>query len=108
MEQDAGLPLRALKVDGGAAANNLLMQLQADILAKEVIRPTVGETTALGAAYAAGLAAGYWSGLDDLRRNWQVQRIFTPTWDEARRAAGYAGWRKAVARSRGWLEEETA
>lgn len=108
MEQDAGLPLRALKVDGGAAANNLLMQLQADILAKEVIRPTVGETTALGAAYAAGLAAGYWSGLDDLRRNWQVQRTFTPTWDEARRAAGYAGWRKAVARSRGWLEEGTA
>jgi glycerol kinase len=105
MEQDAGIALRALKVDGGAAANNLLMQLQADILAKEVIRPTVGETTALGAAYAAGLAAGYWSGLDDLRRNWQVERAFAPTWDEARRAEGYAGWRKAVSRSRGWVEE---
>ncbi len=108
MEADAGKAIAELRVDGGAVVNNLLMQLQADILAKEVIRPTVGETTALGAAYAAGLAMGYWSGLDDLRRNWQVQRTFIPTWDETRRAAGYAGWRKAVARSRGWVEAEGA
>ncbi len=105
MEQDAGLALTSLKVDGGAAANNLLMQLQADILAKQVIRPTVRETTALGAAYAAGLAVGYWSGLDDLRRNWQIERTFQPVIDEMRRAQGYAGWKKAVERSRGWVEE---
>ncbi len=106
MEADAGIELRALKVDGGATANNLLMQLQADILNKTVIRPTVGETTALGSAYMAGLATDFWSGLDDLKRNWQVQREFAPTWDEPRRAEGYAGWKRAVARAQGWLEEE--
>ncbi len=105
MEADAGIELSALKVDGGATANNLLMQLQADILNKVVIRPTVGETTALGSAYMAGLATGFWSGLDDLKHNWQVEREFTPTWDDARRAQGYAGWKKAVGRAQGWLEE---
>ena len=74
MEADAGIALRALKVDGGAVVNNLLMQLQADILGKPVIRPTVRETTALGAAYMAGLAIGFWRSLDDLRSNWQVER----------------------------------
>lgn len=108
MEADAGIALSALKVDGGATANNLLMQLQADILNKTVIRPTVGETTALGSAYMAGLAVGFWSGLDDLKRNWQVAREFRPTWDEARRATGYAGWKKAITRARGWLEDEAS
>ncbi|MEN6479939.1 MAG: glycerol kinase GlpK [Anaerolineales bacterium] len=104
MEADAGIELLKLKVDGGAAVNNLLMQLQADILAKEVIRPVVRETTALGSAYMAGLATGYWSNLDDLRANWQVDRSFTPSWDEERRAKGYAGWQKAVSRAKNWVE----
>ncbi len=106
MEDDAGIALRSLKVDGGASANNLLMQLQADVLNKTVIRPTVAETTALGSAYMAGLAAGFWSGLDDLKRNWQVQREFEPAWDEARRTRSYAAWKKAVSRTRGWLQDE--
>jgi glycerol kinase len=106
METDAQLELRALKVDGGAAANNLLMQIQSDVLNKSVIRPTVSETTALGSAYMAGLATGFWSGLDDLRQNWQVERTFTPAWNDARRAQAYAGWLKAVSRTRGWLSDE--
>jgi len=69
-----------------------------------VVRPTVGETTALGAAYAAGLAAGVWKDLDALRQNWGVDRVFEPQWDEARREAGYAGWLRAVDRARGWVQ----
>jgi len=105
MEADAGIELLKLKVDGGAAANNLLMQLQADILAKEVIRPIVRETTALGSAYMAGLATGYWSNLDDLRANWGVDRAFNPSWDEERRIKGYAGWQKAVSKARNCIED---
>jgi len=104
MRADAGLQLTALKADGGAARNNFLMQLQADILGVPVVRPTVSETTALGAAYMAGLAAGYWRDLADLRANWQVDRTFEPRWSEDRREAGYRGWRRAVERTRGWLE----
>ncbi len=107
MEADTGLGLRALKVDGGAVANNLLMQLQADILGVQVIRPTVRETTALGAAYMAGLAAGLWASPDDLRAKWGVDRVFEPAWDADRRAAGYRGWQKAVERARGWVERDT-
>lgn len=106
MEADAGIALRALKVDGGAARNDLLMQLQADILDTPVIRPTVRETTALGAAYAAGLAVGFWDDLEALRQNWQAEREFQGTWDEERRAEGYAGWRRAVERAKGWLKAE--
>ncbi len=106
MEADTGLKLSALKVDGGAVANNLLMQLQADILGVRVIRPTVRETTALGAAYMAGLATGYWSSVDDLRANWSVDRTFEPAWDDAQRRAGYRGWQKAVERARGWVERD--
>jgi glycerol kinase len=106
MEADAGIALKSLRVDGGAVVNNLLMQLQADILGKPVIRPTVRETTALGAAYAAGLAIGLWQGLAELSQQWSVDRVFEPDWDEARRAQGYAGWRRAVQRTRGWLSEE--
>ncbi|MGQ9595516.1 MAG: glycerol kinase GlpK [Anaerolineae bacterium] len=104
MKADSGVALTRLKVDGGAVANNFLMQLQADILGVPVVRPTVGETTALGAAYAAGLAAGVWDGLDALRQNWGVDRAFVPQWDEARREAGYKGWLRAVERARGWLQ----
>jgi glycerol kinase len=103
MEADAGISLQLLKVDGGAAHNDFLMQLQADILGADVVRPTVRETTALGAAYAAGLAAGLWGGVDELRDNWGVDRAFAPEWDEARRRQGYAGWTRAVERTKGWV-----
>ena len=101
-----GIELTALKVDGGATVNNFLMQLQADVLGVPVVRPTVHETTALGAAYAAGLAAGLWSGQGELQANWSVNRVFEPQWDEARREEAYAGWKRAVERSRGWVEGE--
>ena len=104
MEADSGIAMRSMKVDGGAVANNLLMQLQADILGKPVIRPTLRETTALGSAYVAGLAVGLWKNLDELRRNWGVERVFEPQWDHAQRARGYRGWLKAVERAKGWVE----
>jgi glycerol kinase len=104
MRADSGIELSTLKVDGGATVNNSLMQLQADILGVRVVRPSVHETTALGAAYAAGLASGLWGGLDELRANWGVDREFVPRWSEQRRVQGYHGWRKAVQRARGWAE----
>jgi len=104
MEADSRIAVRALKVDGGAVANNLLMQMQADILGVPVVRPLVRETTALGAAYAAGLAVGMWTTTDELRQHWGVERMFTPQWDDARRAEGYRGWTRAVERARGWVE----
>ena len=102
---DGGIDLGTLKVDGGATVNDFLMQLQADIVGVPVVRPVVRETTALGAAYAAGLATGQWTGLDQLRSNWAVDRVFEPHWTDARRESAYAGWKKAVARSRAWVEE---
>jgi glycerol kinase len=104
METDSGIELRTLKVDGGATRNDLLMQLQADILGKPVVRPTVSETTALGAAYAAGLAVGFWKNLEELRSNWQVDRVWEPAWSEDRREEGYRQWKKAVERTRAWVE----
>ncbi|MEE8389506.1 MAG: glycerol kinase GlpK [Anaerolineae bacterium] len=97
------IELTALKVDGGATVNNFLMQLQADVLGVPVVRPVVHETTALGAAYAAGLATGLWSNLDELRANWSVDRIFEPRWSEDQREQAYVGWKKAVERSRDWV-----
>ncbi len=105
MERDSGIQLTALKVDGGAVKNNFLMQLQADILGKPVIRPKVEETTALGSAYMAGLATGFWSNLEDLRANWGVDRVFEPQWSEERREEGYHGWKRAVQRAMNWLEK---
>ena len=99
MSRDAGLPLRELKVDGGASRNNLLMQFQADILGMRVIRPRVVETTALGAAYLAGLAVGYWSSVEQIRKQWHVDRIFEPTWDETAIAKARDGWEDAVKRT---------
>jgi glycerol kinase len=104
MNADCGVPLQALKVDGGATANNFLMQLQADILGVEVIRPKVAETTSLGAAYAAGLAVGFWQNLEELRANWQVDHRWQPQVDGDVREAGFAGWKKAVARTFDWVE----
>ncbi len=104
--QGKGIELSMLKVDGGASVNNFLMQLQADILGVPVVRPTISETTALGAAYAAGLATGLWSGPDDLRANWSVNRTFEPAWSADRRETGYAEWKKAVARTRDWVDRD--
>jgi glycerol kinase len=104
MQAESGLPLSTLKVDGGAAANAQLLQFQADLLNVPVRRPVVGETTALGAAYLAGLAVGYWSGLDDVRGNWALDREFGPGMAPAERERLYAGWRRAVERSLYWSE----
>ena len=106
MQRDAGVSLVELKVDGGAARNDLLMQFQADLLATKVIRPRVTETTALGAAYLAGLAVGYWKSTDDVLQNWAVDRKFTPAITEAERAARLKGWNKAVRCSYGWAKED--
>jgi glycerol kinase len=103
MTDDSGVRLQALKVDGGATVNNLLMQLQADVLGVPVVRPTVTETTALGAAYAAGLAVGVWEDVESLRRNWQVARQWVPEWSVDRREEAYRTWRKGVERSLGWI-----
>ena len=104
MNADSQMPLRSLKVDGGATVNNFLMQLQANILGAEVIRPKVAETTSLGAAYAAGLAVGFWPNQESLRANWQIDRQWTPHIEDAARAAGFAGWKKAVTRTFDWVE----
>lgn len=102
MQSDSKLPLTTLKVDGGAAANAMLLQFQADLLNVSVRRPVVAETTALGAAYLAGLAVGYWNGLDDVMKNWALDREFRPSMDAATREKLYAGWKKAVTRARDW------
>lgn len=98
MEKDSNLPIANLKVDGGASRNNLLMQFQSDILSTEVLRPKITETTALGAAYMAGLAVGYWKDLDEIKSQWQVERVFKPTGDTARIACEIDGWHDAVSR----------
>jgi len=105
MELDSGVKLRALKVDGGMVVNELLMQFQADILNVPVIRPVVAETTALGAAYAAGLAVGFWEDIDSLRVNWQEDRRWEPAMQGKERDKRYAGWKKAVARTFDWVEQ---
>ncbi len=103
MERDCGFKTKELRADGGMVVNELLMQFQADILAASVVRPRVTETTALGSAYAAGLAVGYWSGLEELVANWEVERRWTPAMSAERREHLLESWRKAVARSIGWL-----
>jgi glycerol kinase len=104
MNADSGVPLTALKVDGGMVYNELLMQFQADVLGVPVIRPVVAETTALGAAYAAGLAVGFWKEVEDLRANWGKDHEWTPKMDAAHRAKIYDGWKKAVTRTFDWVE----
>ena len=102
MQAESGLPLKTLKVDGGAAANAMLLQFQADLLNVTVRRPVVAETTALGAAYLAGLAVGYWNGFEDVTNNWALDREFRPAMYAALREKLYAGWKKAVTRSLDW------
>jgi glycerol kinase len=104
MEKDAGIALRSVRVDGGMVGNELLMQFQADILNREVVRPVVQETTALGAAYAAGLAVGFYSGVEELRSKWKSDRIWKPEMAHADSDRLYCGWKKAVTRSFDWTE----
>ena len=106
MERDAGVPVDVLRTDGGMVENELLMQFQSDILGREVVRPTIKETTALGAAYAAGLAVGFFDSLEDLRSRWSVDRTWKPQMDQQRREHLYGFWKKAVTRSFDWLGEE--
>jgi len=104
MEKDTGIKLASLKVDGGMVKNELLMQFQSDILNVPVIRPTITETTALGAAYAAGIAVGVWKNQEDLREYWQEDRVWKPTMEEVERDRLYKGWKKAVKRSFDWVD----
>ncbi|MEV4534186.1 glycerol kinase GlpK [Asanoa sp. NPDC049518] len=103
-QKDSGVTLDILKVDGGITANDLAMQMQADVLGVPVSRPVVAETTALGAAYAAGLAVKYWNSVEELRAHWHEDRRWTPEWNDQQRAEGYKMWKKAVERTMGWLE----
>jgi glycerol kinase len=104
MQKDSGVELNSLKVDGGMVANELLMQFQSDLLNVPVIRPSITETTALGAAYAAGLAVGYWASMEDLKQYWSVDKIWQPQMDDPVRQAGVRGWKKAVQRTFDWVD----
>jgi glycerol kinase len=104
MQQDAGVRLKDLRVDGGASRNNRLLQFQADILGINVRRPLLTETTALGAAYLAGLAVGYWNSREELESNWQLDREFTPQMPAEESERRYSRWKRAVERSRNWAE----
>ncbi|WP_410621082.1 glycerol kinase GlpK [Amycolatopsis sp. cmx-8-4] len=106
MQNDSGVTLDVLRVDGGVTANELCMQLQADILGVPVSKPVVAETTALGAAYAAGLAVGFWRSTDELEQNWNEDKRWEPSWTDEQRAEGYAGWQKAVGRTLDWVDVE--
>lgn len=105
MEEDSGIALSALQVDGGACANDFLMQFQADMLGAPVKRPKCVETTAMGAAYLAGLAAGYWADQEEVKKNWSVSKIFSPQMEEEKRKKCLGGWKKAVRCSFGWARE---
>ena len=108
MQADSGLPLAQLRVDGGASANNLLMQIQADVLGIEVVRPKNAEATVMGAAYLAGLAVGYWPDKETIARQWQMDRVFKPEMDTASRGKVRAAWRKALGRAEGWTKDAEA
>ena len=105
MESDAGMKIRELRVDGGATANNLLMQFQADIMETQVIRPKVTETTALGAAYLAGLAIGFWDSVETIRKQWQEDAKFTPSMDAEKRTALTKDWQRAIRAAKAWAEK---
>ncbi len=107
MEGDSGIRLKELRVDGGAARNDMLMQFQADLLGARVVRPKITETTALGAAYLAGLGVGFWKSADELNAQWQVDRVFEPKMDKGRAAQLITGWRKAVGRAKNWAHSDS-
>jgi glycerol kinase len=104
MAKDSGITLATLKVDGGMTASELLMQFQADILNVKVQRPMIAETTALGAAYAAGLAAGFWKNTEEIKAHWKLSKEWQPRMDNNKREKYFAGWKKAVQRSMAWIE----
>jgi glycerol kinase len=104
MVADSGVPMKQMRVDGGITANSLCMQMQADVMGIDIIRPLIGETTALGAAYAAGLAVGFWSSPQELRQQWQQSRRWKSTSTQQQREDGYAGWKKAVERTLNWVD----
>ncbi len=106
MEADAGIHIAELRVDGGATANNLLMQIQADILNARVVRPAVTEVTAIGAAYLAGLAINYWSSVDAIQQQWQISQSFVPD-PEINTKAGKKGWYRAVRAAQAWTETDS-
>ena len=106
MQEDAKIPLAYLRVDGGASANNFLMQFQADMLNTEVHRPRTLETTSLGAAYLAGLAVGYWKDLDEISEDFSIDRSFKPQMSQEKRDKNYKYWKKAIERSMDWLDKE--
>ena len=106
MEADSGITITSLKVDGGASANDFLMQTQADMIQEPVKRPSCVETTAMGAAYLAGLAVGYWSDKEEVKKNWAIDRIFTPEISREEQEKKMKGWQKAVRYSFGWAKEE--
>ena len=106
MQADSGITLSALKVDGGACANNFLMQFQSDIINAPVNRPVCVETTAMGAAYLAGLAVGYWQNKEEVIKNWQIDKVFKPEMEDDARTSAIAGWNKAVKCSYGWAKED--
>ncbi|HHO55949.1 MAG TPA: glycerol kinase, partial [Trueperaceae bacterium] len=105
MQADSGIELKELRVDGGAANNDFLMQFQADILNITIKRPKITETTALGAAYLAGLAVGFWQSEEEISKQWQIDKEFRANMDEVTRAKLLRGWQKALKRSRNWAEE---
>ena len=108
MQADAGRRLTQLRVDGGASVNNLLMQFQADLLGVPVVRPNIAETTALGVAYLAGLAVGYWKDPSEIASQWQIDRVFEPALSPERREELKAGWAQAVERAKEWETPDTA
>ena len=105
MMADTGLEINEIKVDGGASVSDIIMQFQADITGKRLRRPIVRETTALGAAYLAGLAVGFWNSLDEVREHWSLDRVYEPEMDEAQRARVLRGWDAAVACAKAWRAE---
>jgi len=105
MEQETGIKIKELRVDGGASANNFLMQFQSDISNLKVIRPYITETTSLGAAFLAGLGVGIWKDLDEIKRIWKEEKVFTPCMPEEKRRYYLSKWKEAVNRSRGWDKE---
>ena len=105
MQQDMDTGLTELRVDGGMVANDFLMQFQADIIGTSVLRPEVPETTALGAAYLAGLAVGFWDDIDDIRANWHLDKQFDPTMSDVDRASSYRGWKRAVNAALVWADD---
>lgn len=104
MQRDSGIKIDALKVDGGASKNDLLMQFQADILKMKVVRPKIMETTSMGVAMLAGLSVGYWNSMDELKQKWKIDQVFEPKMDDEYREKLYSGWKEAVRRALGWAK----